>query len=338
MTRVVGCVRRRPQLSSAPAPLLVVSAVVSVQIGAALAKHVISDVGPAATTSLRLLFAALVLGALYRPRFRRVELPLLAFFGLTLAAMNLLFYEALARAPLGVVVTVEFLGPLGVAVVGSRRVRDVAVVALAALGVVLLARGGGSVSLLGLLLAALAGACWACYILTSAAVGRRHPGTAPLGVAMAIGALIAAPIGLPDVSGAKASSWLLAAAVGMLSGVLPYAFELEALRRLPARIFGVLMSMEPAVAALAGLAILGETLTARQWGGVASVIAACVAVTLGQRQPGTPSSAPDFTAPSPKSGLRTRELTGLDRRHDFAAPFLAAARAIGRPRDRERMQ
>jgi inner membrane transporter RhtA len=222
--------------------------------------------------------------------------------------------------------------------VGSRRRRDIAVVSLAALGVVLLARGGGSVSLLGLLLAALAGACWACYILTSAAVGRRHPGTAPLAVAMAIGALLAAPVGLPNASGAKASSWLLAAAVGMLSGVLPYAFELEALRRLPARIFGVLMSMEPAVAALAGLAILGETLTPRQWGGVASVIAACVAVTLGQRQPGTPASAPDFTAPSPKSGLRTRELTGSDRRHEFAAPLLAAARAIGRPRDRERMQ
>lgn len=311
MARVVGPVRR-PHLSSTPAPLLVVGAVVSVQIGAALAKHVISDVGPAATTSLRLLFAAVVLGALYRPRFRTSELALLGLFGLTLAAMNLLFYEALARAPLGVVVTVEFLGPLAVAVAGSRRLRDLAVVALAALGVVLLARGGGSVSLLGLLLAALAGACWACYILTSAAVGRRHPGTAPLAVAMAIGALIAAPIGLPDAADATAHSWLLAVAVGLLSGVVPYAFELEALRRLPARTFGVLMSMEPAVAALAGLAILSETLTARQWGGIVSVIAACVAVTLGQRRTSSPPVGVDFTSSSPKSGLRTPELTGSD--------------------------
>ncbi len=303
---------RIPRLSNSPAPLLVVGAVVSVQIGAALAKHVISDVGPAATTSVRLLFAAVVLGALYRPRFRAGELYLLAFFGLTLAAMNLLFYEALARAPLGVVVTVEFLGPLGVAVAGSRRLRDVAVVALAALGVVLLARGGGSVSLLGLLLAALAGACWACYILTSAAVGRRHPGTAPLAAAMAIGAVIAAPIGLAKAADATARSWLLGAAVGVLSGVLPYTLELEALRRLPARIFGVLMSMEPAVAALAGLAILGETLTGRQWGGIASVMAACIAVTAGRRQPVSPAAPADFMSASPNSRLRTPELTGLD--------------------------
>ncbi len=308
---MVGPVRR-PYLSNTPAPLLVVGAVVSVQIGAALAKHVISDVGPAATTSLRLLFAAIVLCALYRPRMRKAELPLLAFFGLTLAAMNLLFYEALARAPLGVVVTVEFLGPLGVAVAGSRRVRDLAVVALAGLGVVLLARGGGSVSVLGLVLAALAGACWACYILTSAAVGRRHPGTAPLAVAMAIGALIAAPIGLPHTADATARSWLLAAAVGLLSGVVPYAFELEALRRLPAHIFGVLMSMEPAVAALSGLAILGETLTARQWGGVLSVMAACIGVTLGQRQRVGAPVSPEFISSSSPSGLRPRELTGLD--------------------------
>jgi inner membrane transporter RhtA len=286
--------------------------VVSVQIGAALAKHVISDVGPAATTSLRLLFAAVVLGVLYRPRLRREELPLLALFGLTLGAMNLLFYEALARAPLGVVVTVEFLGPLGVAVAGSRRVRDIAVVALAAVGIGLLARGGGSVNSLGLLLAALAGVCWACYILTSAAVGRRHPGTAPLAVAMAIGAVLTAPIGLPNATDATGKSWLLAAAVGLLSGVVPYTFELEALRRLPARAFGVLMSMEPAVAALAGLAILSETLTARQWGGVVCVIAACVAVTLSQRRPASRSPLQDFTPSSPKTGLRAQELTGSD--------------------------
>jgi inner membrane transporter RhtA len=285
---------RRPHLSSTPAPILVVGAVVSVQIGGALAKHVIDDVGPAAATLLRLLFAAGVLAVLWRPRIPRTGRGLIVLYGVTLGAMNLLFYEALARAPLGAVVTVEFLGPLGVAVAGSRRSRDIAVVALAGLGILLLAHGGTAVDVVGLVLAALAGACWAGYILVSAAVGREHPGTSPLALAMGIAALVALPFGAGRVGQADARSLLLAAAIAILSSVLPYTLELEALRRLPARTFGVLMSMEPAVAALAGLVILGETLTLRQWGGVACVIVACVTVTLGQRRvPGRTESA-DF--------------------------------------------
>ena len=261
-----------------------VGAVVSVQIGGALAKHVIDDVGAAAATSLRLLFAAIVLALLWRPRIPRRGGALIVLYGVTLAAMNLLFYEALSRAPLGAVVTVEFLGPLGVAVAGSRRLRDVGVVALAGAGILLLARGGGSVSVLGLVFAALAGACWAGYILVSAAVGRAHSDSTPLALAMAVAALVSLPFGAARGWHADAHSLLLAAAIGILSSVLPYTLELEALRRLPARMFGVLMSMEPAVAALAGLVILGETLTARQWGGVACVIVACIAVTLGRRR------------------------------------------------------
>ena len=190
-------VERQTHLSRTPAPILVVGAVVSVQVGAALATHVISDVGPAGATVLRLRLRR------HRPcassgdrDVPRSALPLLALYGLTLGVMNLLFYEALARAPLGVVVTVEFLGPLGVAVAGSRRPRDGAVVALAAIGIVLLARGGGgAVDVVGIVLAALAGACWAAYILVSAAVGRRHPGTAPLAVAMMLAALVTLPFG-----------------------------------------------------------------------------------------------------------------------------------------------
>lgn len=263
------------------------------QIGGALAKHVINDVGPAAATALRLVVAAVVLAALWRPRVSVAQLPLLCLFGATLGVMNLLFYEALARAPLGAVVTVEFLGPLGVAVAGSRRPRDGGVVVLAGLGIVLLARGGGHgsrIDAIGLILAALAGACWAGYILVSAAVGRRHSGTAPLAVAMTVAAVVVVPFGAGRAIHADARSLILATAVGVLSSVLPYTLELEALRRLPARIFGVLMSMEPAVAALAGLAILGERLSVRQWAGVLCVIVACAAATLGSRSESQGSS------------------------------------------------
>lgn len=278
-------VERQTHLSRTPAPILVVGAVVSVQVGAALATHVISDVGPAGATVLRLVFAAVVLAVIWRPHVPRSALPLLALYGLTLGVMNLLFYEALARAPLGVVVTVEFLGPLGVAVAGSRRPRDGAVVALAAIGIVLLARGGGgAVDVVGIVLAALAGAGWAAYILVSAAVGRKHPGTAPLAVAMMLAALVTLPFGAAQALHADARSLLLAAGVGILSSVLPYTLELEALRRLPARIFGVLMSMEPAVAALAGLVILGQQLSGRQWAGIGCVIVACMTVTITQRR------------------------------------------------------
>ncbi len=274
---------RSARISRLPAPSLVLGAVVSVQVGGALAKHVIDEAGPAATALLRLGFAALVLGVIVRPRIARLEWPLVAAYGIALGAMNVIFYEALARAPLGVVVTVEFLGPLGVSVAGSRKPRDAGVVALAGLGIALLARGGGAVSVAGLLLAAAAGACWAAYILLSAAVGQRHSGAAPLAGAMAVGAALNLPFGVGPVLHASGHAIALAAAIALLSSVVPYSLELEALRRLPPRTFGVLMSLEPAVAALAGLVILGEQLAARQWAGVACVIVACAAVTAWQR-------------------------------------------------------
>ncbi len=279
MTGVLRSVR--PQ--RVPAPLLVVGSVVSVQVGGALAKHVIDDTGAAGATVLRLAFAAALLCLLWRPRVSRSELPLVVLYGLTLGVMNLLFYAALSRTPLGVAVTVEFLGPLAVAVAGSRRVRDLLLVLLAAAGIVLLSRGGGPVSVLGLVLAGLAGACWAAYILVSAAVGKRHAGAEPLAAAMLVAFAVSLPFGASGAVHASAHSILIGALIGLLSSVLPYTLELEALRRLPPRVFGTLMSMEPAIAALAGLVILHEHLAARQWLGVACVIAACAAVTATSR-------------------------------------------------------
>jgi inner membrane transporter RhtA len=276
---VAGFPRPAP-LDRLPAPLLLVGSVISVQIGGALAKHVIDDVGAAGGATLRLVFAGLLLAAVYRPRIARKDLALVLLFGVTLGSMNLLFYEALARTPLGVVVTVEFLGPLAVAVAGSRRTRDGAVIVLAGAGIVLLARGGGAVNAWGLVLSALAGACWGCYILISAAVGRRHEGAAPLAAAMVIAMLVVLPFGAGSAIHADARSLWLGALVALLSSVVPYSLELLALRRLPARVFGVLMSSEPAVAALAGLVILGQTLGGRQWIGVGCVIVACAAVTV----------------------------------------------------------
>ena len=275
---MAGFLRPAP-LTRVPAPLLLVGSVISVQIGGALAKHVIDDVGSAGGATLRLVFAGLLLGGIYRPRIPRKDLPLVLLYGVTLGVMNLLFYEALARTPLGVVVTVEFLGPLAVAVGGSRRRSDGAVVALAGVGIVLLARGGGSVNAWGLILSAMAGACWGGYILISSAVGRRHEGAAPLAAAMVIAMLVVLPFGAGSAIHADARSLWLGAAVALLSSVVPYSLELLALRRLPARVFGVLMSSEPAVAALAGLVILGQSLGGRQWIGVACVIVACAAVT-----------------------------------------------------------
>lgn len=254
--------------------------IVSVQIGGALAKSVFHQVGATGAVALRLGTAALVMLVLLRlPRLRRDELALVGAYGLALAVMNATFYEALSRVPIGAAVTVEFLGPLGVAVAGSRRRRDGVAVALAAAGIGLLARAGGHIDPLGLVLAAVAGGCWAAYILISAEVGRRHSGSAPLAVALTIGAVLVLPFGLGNALHADTHSLLIGAAVGVLSSVIPYSLELQALRRLPSNVFGVLMSLEPAVAALAGLVVLGERLRGPQWVGIGCVIAACAAVT-----------------------------------------------------------
>ncbi len=260
----------------------VLVAIASTQLGAALAKSLFEDVGPAGTVLLRVLFAALVLAALWRPRLRgltRSELALTAAFGIALAGMNLSFYAAIDRIPLGVAVTLEFSGPLAVALLGSRRALDVLWALLAAAGIVLLLdSGGGADDALGVALALVAGGCWAAYILLSQRAGRAFAGGTGLALAMSFGAVLLVPVGVAGggASLVEPSVLLVGLGVALLSSALPYSLELEALRRLPANVFGVLMRLEPGVAALVGFAVLGEVLGARQVAAILLVVAASV--------------------------------------------------------------
>jgi inner membrane transporter RhtA len=204
---------------------------------------------------------------------------LAVLFGLVLAGMNLCFYNALDRIPLGVAVTIEFVGPLGVAVAGSRRATDFLWVVLAAVGILALTRGGAhGVDGVGVLFALLAGAFWAAYILVNARVGQAYTGASGLAIAMCIASVVALPFGL--VSGGshlvQPHVLLLGCAVGMLSSAIPYSLELEALRRIATSVFGVLMSLEPAMAALAGFLVLGQGLSARAIVGIALVVMASI--------------------------------------------------------------
>ncbi len=269
-----------------PAPLLVLGAVASVQSGAAVATRLFPDVGPGGTVLLRLGLSAALLLAVARPRLggrRRQDLGLAVAFGLVLAGMNATFYEALDRIPLGIAVTVEFVGPLGVAVAGSRRRLDLLWVALAGTGVALLTSGGGRTGVVGLLLAVVAGGFWAGYILLSKRVGAVFPGASGLAVALTVGTVAVLPFGLVSGGSALGEPSVLGrgAAVALLSSAVPYSLELFALRRLRASVFGVLMSLEPAFAAMSGLLFLGQHLTLREWLAVGCVMVASIGATRG---------------------------------------------------------
>ena len=259
---------------------LVLAAATSLQVGAAFAVTLFDDLGPAGAAFLRLGFAAVVLWAIWRPRVRAhapADLRTAAAFGLALGLMNWSIYEAMDRIPLGVAVTIEFAGPLAVAVIGSRRPLDGLWIALAAAGILLLADpGGGSIDALGVVFALMAAVCWMAYIYLSKRTGAAFPGGSGLALAMAVGALVVLPAGVIQAEGALAEPGLLGSAlvVALASSVLPYSLELEALRRLPAAVFGVLMSLEPAVAALAGFAVLGQDLGARELVAIAMVVVA----------------------------------------------------------------
>jgi inner membrane transporter RhtA len=267
-----------------PAPVLVVIGVASVQSGAAVATKLFPAVGPAGAVFLRLVFSAIVVWALARPRIRSIprrHLWLGVAFGVVLAAMNLCFYLSLNRIPLGVAVTVEFLGPLGVAVAGSRRLLDLVWVGLAAAGVAMLAGSGGRLDVVGILLAAMAGACWAAYILLSQRVGRVLPGLTGLAIALSVGAVVMAPIGIAvgGMALVRPENLGRGAAIAVLSSAVPYSLELAALRRLEARVFSVLMSLEPAMGALSGLVFLGQSLRWQEWVAVGCVMVASVGAT-----------------------------------------------------------
>ncbi|MDQ1685082.1 MAG: inner rane transporter RhtA [Frankiaceae bacterium] len=280
---------KRLRGAAPPAPVLVLGAVASVQIGAAIATKLFPDIGPSGTVLLRLGLSALLVLAIARPRaagWQRGDALLVIGYGVALAAMNATFYEAIDRIPLGIAVTVEFVGPLAVAVGGSRRRLDIVWVALAAIGVVLLTSGGThGLDLVGVALAAIAGVFWAAYILIAQRVGRAFAGATGLALGLTIGTICVLPFGIaaagtklvrPDVLGRGA-------AVALLSSAVPYSLELFALRRMRASVFGVLMSLEPAMAAFSGQVFLGQHLRLREWIAIGCVMTASVGATRGAR-------------------------------------------------------
>ncbi|KAA9161127.1 DMT family transporter [Amycolatopsis acidicola] len=274
-------------LGAIPPPLQVLVGIVSVQVGASLAKQLFAVAGAAGTVSLRLFFAAVVLLLVWRPTLRlgRRAWPVVLGYGIVLGGMNLLFYQALARIPQGIAVTIEFLGPLTVALAGSRRLLDALWAVLAAGGVVLLTESRGDLSVAGMLFALGAGICWGLYILLGAALGDRTSEGSGLAVAMAVAAMVAMPVGVVESGTQLLSPWILiiGLAVALLSSVIPYSLELEALRKIPPRVFGVLMSLEPAVGALAGLVVLHESLHPMQWLALCCVVAASIGATRSAR-------------------------------------------------------
>jgi inner membrane transporter RhtA len=268
---------------------MVLSGIISVQAGAGIADKLFQEIPPAAVAGLRLWTSAAAMAIIAGRGLTRAfgdlvkrrawaDAGIAVSFGLSLLIMNFSIYQAFSRIPLGLAVTIEFLGPLAVAVAGSRHLRDVGWVVLAATGVVLLTEGGhGHLNVIGVLFAGLAGACWAGYIVFSTATGRRFPGSAGLAIAMVVAGTLVTPPAVVAGGSAMFRPAVLAtgAAIGILSSVIPYRLELEALRRMPMRLFGVWMSLEPAVAALIGLGLLGQHLSAVEWLAIGCVMIAC---------------------------------------------------------------
>jgi inner membrane transporter RhtA len=274
-------------MTRVPAPLLAFAAIVSVQLGAAVAKTRFDEVGSVGAATLRLVIGALVLALVVRPRVRRwdrARWTAAVLLGLALGGMNVFIYLAFATIPIGVAVTIEFLGPLALSLAHTRRWRDVLWAVLALAGVVLLGVGPSAVTQLGgVACAVAAAACWAGYIVMNRHVGALIPGVDGLAVSMLVAMVVSLPFGLHTaVDGVVADPTLLVVfgAVAVLSSVLPYALEMLALRRMPTRVFGVLQSLGPAVAALAGLLVLHEALSPVEVVAIACVTAASVGVTV----------------------------------------------------------
>lgn len=284
--------------------MLVLAAIISVQFGGAMAATLIPLVGVFGSVTLRLTVAAAILLVVARPRLRgrtTGDWLVVGTFGTILAMMNLFFYGALARIPIGVTVTVEFIGPLMLATVLSHRRKDLLAVAGAAVGVVLISgvtsTPWAEIDLTGLGLALAAGAAWAGYIVFSSRTGARFAQLDGLAIAMTIAAVLVAPVGVATAGSALWTPDALwrGATIALLSSVLPYSLELIALRRLAAHVFGILLSLEPAVAALAGLFVLGQQLTASQLLGMACVVAASGLV-MGRRvAPAAPEALAETT-------------------------------------------
>ena len=276
---------------------LVLFGILSVQFGAGIAKSLFDEFSPTTIVWLRLATSALILTAIVRPSLRgksRQDWLVAIALGASLGIMNWSFYQSFQRIPLGVAVTLEFLGPLTLAVLGSRRARDLVWVALAAIGVAVLglSGGGGSLNVLGVVFALTAGACWAAYILLSAQTGRRWPGLDGLVVASVVAMVLLSPVAV-GVGGSELVDpriLILGTVIGLLSSVIPYSCEMVALRTMRPSVFSILMSLEPAAAALAGILVLNEFLTGEQWLAMLCVVIASVGATRSQR---TAVPAPD---------------------------------------------
>ncbi len=281
-----------------PVHALVLGSIASVQIGAAWATTIFDRVGASGACLLRLASASVVMMAATRPGLRNVSARQwlsAGSLGLVLAGMNLSFYQSISRIPLGTAVTIEFIGPLLVALAGSRRAKDLLWAALAVAGIVALCHGFGHGSdAVGFLLAAIAGLLWGCYILLQAQLGRSFDNTSGLALAMTVAALAVLPLGAAAGSGELLSPEVLGigVAVGMLSSAIPYSLELKALRRLSTATFGILMSLEPAVAAIAGAIVIGQAITIRDAIGIGLVSAASLGASLTSR------SAPETLNPA----------------------------------------
>lgn len=251
--------------STAPAVLMVIGSCTSLQFGASLATQLFGPLGATGVTTLRLGLAAVMLALVTRPRVRtwtRSQWTAVAAFGLALAGMNGMFYEAIARIPLGPAVAIEFLGPLGLAAILSRKLKDFAWIVLALVGVMILGfdDAGGSLDLVGVAFVLGAGFFWALYILASERVGGAVDGAGGLAMALVVGTIALVPFGAQGAWTGLADVHYLALAIGtaFLASVVPYALELSALRRLPKAVFGVLLALEPVIAALAGWLLLDQ--------------------------------------------------------------------------------
>lgn len=275
-----------------PAPVLVLTGVVSVQFGGAFAQTLVPVIGAGGSVLVRLCFATALLLGLVRPRWRghsrRAWLTVVAF-GVALGLMNYTFYGSLAHLPIGVAVTIEFIGPLTLAAVLSRRLLDAVAVLGAAGGVVLISEAlhvpVAELPLTGIALALAAGACWGAYILLSGRTGAEFPQLEGLAIAMVVATAVALPLGIGSLPQWTGETLLKGLGIAVLSSVLPYSLELLALRRMTAKAFGILLSLEPACAALAGLVVLGQLLSATQLAGMALVVGASALVLgLGARK------------------------------------------------------
>lgn len=265
----------------------------SIQLGSALATFLFDSIGVTGTVFVRVLFSAALLILLWRPSFRlpRRQALLTVLFGLTLTATSLAFYAAIDRIPLGVASTIEFVGPLGVALLASRRRLDLAWATVAAVGVILLTGGirGEAIDPVGVALALLAGVCWGSYIVVGTRLGGVTSGGGPLGLAMVAGAALTLPFGIVEGGSELLSPHVLLVGlvVAVLSAALPYSLEFEAMRRLPSSVYGVLMSLEPAIAALVGFLVLAQSVTPVKLIAIGLVVLASIGI-LGRSEPAPP--------------------------------------------------